>query len=167
MNRIVAILMGAALTGAPLAAHATIRVFRYSGTVCQAASLADGNVSYGQFGVQNNDPTTRRVICPLPTNNAGAANEVMTNMLAVTIYDRSTNSDVVCSLQATDSAGNIIFNQTLSSPSPGGPGSGLQQLLFNPSGHSIQDFWLLNCTLPAVQSGAFSHIAAITLTSQF
>ena len=166
MNRILATLLAAALAAAaPITAHAaTVRVFRYNGSVCQPATLADGDLIYGQFGVANHDTVARVVVCPLPTANAGAATETMTNMATVTIYNRSSTTSLGCTLEALDTAGNIQFAQTLSNNTPG---AGIQQLLFNPSGRTIQDTWLLICTLPGVQNGSYSHVAAITLTSQF
>jgi hypothetical protein len=142
--------------------------WRYHGSVCQK-SLSSSQVKYSQYGIENTatSGSTTEVTCALPLSGTVTTTETLANMAQITYYDRGAFSRVSCTLQAVDSAGNVIYSEAHTSPS-GGIGTGLQQFLFNPSGVNIQGAWLMAvCNLPPNNSGWPSHIVQTLLFSQF
>jgi hypothetical protein len=139
---------------------ATIRVFRFHGSTCVPTNASRNSVDYGTFGIHNISSASAGVVCPLPTNNSTSANETLTGMTAVAVYDRNSTADVTCTMQNQSGS----FTQTLSTS---GSSPAEMTLLFNPGGQSVQDIWFLTCSIPGVQSGSYSHIARTTVTSQF
>lgn len=158
-----------ALVAGSRSSFATIRTWRFSGSVCQAIASSRLQVEYNQYGVFNTGSTLATVICPLPLNNATSSLESMTNMLAVIVYNRSNTTNLTCTLLETDTTGGtVLFSQSMSL-SPLGPGSSSRQFLFDPSsaGGAITGVWSLQCNLPAVQSGDFSIVSAITVQTTY
>jgi hypothetical protein len=118
-------------------------------------------LEYSQFGIDNTSAAPVTIECPLPLSFNGNAIANVTAASAVA-YDRNTTSDVVCSLQVVNSLGNVLqsFNAQTSG---GGPGSNFQPLTFPVSQAISSNYWRLHCTLPAIQSGALSHLTTYGL----
>jgi hypothetical protein len=157
-----ALLLGSAMISTE--ALAVIRVYNYSGTVCQPVSGATTSVDYSQFGIQNNSASAITVECPLNTTVLSSELQTTFGSAIISGYDRSTTSNVSCTLQTVDSAGNVTFSMPGSS-SGGGPGSGPTGILsFSQVPPGVADgYWRLRCTIPGVQSGWASHVTSITL----
>src|SRR6185436_20860992 len=112
-------------------------------------------LTYTQFGVHNTASTAANVVCPITINGVTSA------QFSITAYDRSTISDVVCSVFGTGSDGNITLSASLSTNSSAGPPftrtTGFFSLAASKTAH-------LQCAIPAFQSGSgFSHLTSYRL----
>ena len=134
------------------------------GTVCQPITGATANcVEYTQYGVHNTCSTNITVECPLPiTSNSPAPSAWFAQYFA---YDRSTVDNVSCTIQKTDSSGNVTFQSTANT-SGGGAGSAVQSQIFTLTSQSFDSWWRFRCSLPGNQTaGWFSHLTSITIAS--
>jgi hypothetical protein len=149
-------------------AHATSRLHTVHGTICQPTSTSVGSIEYTQFGTQNISTTaTANVECPLPIDYQVLPVIEVLDQVQLIAYDRSTTADVSCSLRNVDVSGNVLMSLPKST-SGGGPGTGSQAVVFTPpAGTMISGIWSLVCSIPAVQSGAFSHVTTVLISSHF
>ena len=158
-------LSAAALSTVLVSSHAFAGPATYlPGTVCRLATASLANCAeYTQYGIQNNCSGGITVECPLPiTSNAPAPGAWFATYYA---YDRSTTSDVSCTIQKTDGAGVVVFQSSMNTGG-GGAGSGVQNPIFSLSGQSFDGWWRLRCWLPGVQTAGWpSHITNITIAS--
>jgi hypothetical protein len=154
-----------AAAGASRSALAGSRLTFYSGTLCQPINVSRDNVDYSHFGVNNLSSSVSVIVeCPLQTTSFSLPETVTT--VGVVTYDRHTLQNVSCTLTASDSAGNIQWQDTKTT-SGGGAGTGAVGLAFFPN-QAINQVWSLRCTLPAIQtSGWPSHTTSISMTSSF
>ncbi len=139
------------------------------GTVCQPMAGSVGFVDYDQFGVHNiSTGATVNVECPLPIDvQVFPTVSEQIDFVQVVAYDRSTTANVNCALRSVDIKGNVL-TYLPASTSNGGPGSGEQYLSFTPPANTpLAGFWSLVCSIPAVQSGAFSHVSTILTVSHY
>ncbi len=136
----------------------------YSGNLCHAVNTTDAeSFSYSQYGIQNNGGAALRVLCPLPMSAVGSAQDVVSTV-TVTGYDRSTTQDISCSLQQLGTDGNF-----LTTPVTQGTSSwdwAPKTITFSNMSPAVltSSTLLLDCTLPAVETG-FSHITSISISS--
>jgi len=100
------------------------------------------------------------VECPLSISDSSS------NLAAarVYIYDRNTTADVSCTQQKTDEGGTAIYSnyqQTFGSQ------AGLYTVTYaSPvSPVAFGGWWRFACSIPAVESGQFSHIASFVISS--
>ena len=131
------------------------RAHTYSGTICQPVPASVSCIEYSQFGVNNTCSTTQTVECPLPIDYSNAATTIFN--VYVVAYDRSTTSNVSCTLQKTNTDGLWTYSANATTFN-GGANSSSQFINFFPN-VSVDGFWHVRCTLPGVQTaGQFSHI---------
>lgn len=137
--------------------------FLESMTSCQAgAGTATFALDYSQFGVANVSSSAVSVECPLNLSDLNPRNNVVT-LARTVVFDRSTTSDIACDLQFTDFSGRAVFTTSVHSTG-GGPGSGPQELTYPFSVFPFAvAYWRVHCTIPPVESGAFSHVVSTAL----
>lgn len=155
MNKIIGAIVP--LCFALVSSQAVARTFVTPQTVCQPTSGFTGCINYDQFGAHNTCGVVATVECPLPISYPVATPTV--NTVGVFSYDRSTTTNVSCTLQRTDFAGNVLYTSTQSTAG-GGPGTGVQTNTFSPA-VSASGYWRLRCSVPAVNAGNFSHISNV------
>jgi hypothetical protein len=144
--------MSTALSGSAFAN----RVFLFSGTTCQPAN-SNTFLEYSQFGVDNASTQPAVIECPLPLSYLVDGTHVIS--VSGMAYDRNTTSNVTCTLQSADAAGNITGTFSAQT-NAGGPGSAAQPLPFSGVTGLASDYWRIRCTLPVPQSLALSHFVS-------
>jgi hypothetical protein len=161
MNRLLSASLLSVLATISSNALAGPRSFNFPGALCTTADPGK-TVFYNQFGVFNNSGGAITVECPLPTTTINATTDLQT--VTASVYDRSTSSDVTCTLSQTGFDGNLIFSTTAHTTG-GGPTSGNVALsLGNPPG-VLNGYWSVRCTLPATEFGAQSYMTAVLFTA--
>jgi len=143
------------LSLAVIPSSAAGRSFVNPGALCAPAVASSAScLTYNQFGVSNGCSTTQTVECPLPVSYPGAGATV--NQSFYDGYDRNSSSDVSCSLQKTDFAGNILFSSTANTS---GSAAGVQQPTFSVS-TSVVGYWRLRCSIPGATGSGVSHVVS-------
>ena len=129
-----------------------------SGNACSTElATIPTSVSINPWGATNSSASPIGVNCPLADATGGVTK---ITMLA---YDRSTATDVCCTISGFDTAGAFVPGPTLCTTG-GFPGASLQIVsMAVPSSNAR--IWTAHCTLPAVVAGAggYSHVVAIGL----
>jgi len=156
------ILISGALSGSAFA-----RTYTIHGTICRPIPANLSAAEYDQFGVHNISNATLTIECPLPLSYHEGGTAPAVTSVQTTVYDRSTTADVGCVLEHVNLNGAVLmslFNKTFGL----GPGTGSVDLPFTPDpGADTSGLWRLRCTIPAVESGAFSHVvSAIVQTAE-
>ena len=136
-----------------VASQASARSYQFHGSVCAPIAGAQDCVDYTQFGVHNICPSPVTVECPLPISWVSSTPNVFQTYFVG--YDRSTLTNLDCTLQKTDINGGVLYSATLSVTSTG---PSIKTFFPNVSQQSV---WRLRCTIPGVQGGQFSHLASM------
>jgi hypothetical protein len=144
----------------PTAATAQVRYLVRPGVLCQPLADSRDKVDYDHRGAFNTASVPATVNCPIPTWNRTE----LVSAIAVVLYDGSSTAEIECTAEATDYKGDTQWFNRQSTP-PGG--TGLQTLAFQPTGVVLGWLWTLQCILPAQQSGEFSRVTLIRMTSTF
>lgn len=139
------------------------RTFTFHATGCQPLNPSISSLVDDEFGVHNLGTTAATIECPLSAYAVGAFQVLV--MAETSVYDRSTTADVSCQLRRLDVFGGV-FDSFSASSSGGGPGTQRQTLDYQiPDGPRFEGPWVLRCTLPGSQNGAFSYVTATFLQS--
>jgi hypothetical protein len=136
------------------------------GTACQVSSGFAGSFSYSNYGIQNDGASQITVECPLPLSTDPTAINFLQSAY-ITVYDRSTTANVSCSLQRSDTNGDVSFSTSVNTTGCG-PGTGPQTLQFTiasyPPVYADYGYWRVQCTIPGVESNWHSHVTTIKFT---
>jgi hypothetical protein len=118
------------------------------GSQCNSQPADVSKVEFNQVGATNNSSTSIAAI------GCGAATQILAtiNTVQAVVYDRSSVSNIDCTLVLTDIFGSALFSQVKSSS---GNSAGNQLLTWNPGvgTHTIH----IGCNLPAQTASGFSH----------
>lgn len=129
----------------------------YSGSACNPNTPTDGSrINYTQFGVHNVSSAVANVTCPA---NQPSGSDIFN--ISATVYDRSTTTDVCCTMMVLNSDGLIIAS---AAPCSAGFGSGSQPLSFVPPFNASSTVELA-CSIPGVTANGFSHVATYRVAS--
>ena len=154
---------GFLVASALISSKASARIFTFHGTVCQPINGSIFGAEYTQFGVHNVSGAPITVECPFPLTGPTGSTPTITGA-STFAYDRSTTADVSCDLQKVAFDGSLVLSINAHTTG-GGPGSGFQGMSYAiPAGTLESGYWRIRCTIPAVQSGAFSHVTATFVT---
>jgi hypothetical protein len=159
----------ASATSIPFMAYTTM-----NGSACVPVQGSEGLVGYSQYGVHNaSDSSSATVICPLtPTiingppyfasrPQGGGCWADNSARPIVTVYDRSRDADVSCSLLVLTSEGAVWQSWSVASS---GFGSASQALQLPVSTTPFTSTYVLMCTLPPIDPATgYSHVAHLNL----
>jgi len=149
--------LGLALTSSDALAS---RSFRYPGAVCQPVQGSAGCVEYSQYGVHNTCGSTATVECALPIDTT-TSTIINVDYWSLALYDRNTSTNVSCTLNKVYIDGSIQYTTTLTSS--GSSASNIYLTVGPGLAQNGNYTWRARCTIPAVQSGNFSHIVMTQL----
>jgi hypothetical protein len=150
----------AAMVAFAHAAHADQTV--YSGNECVPIVSDTNKVDHTPtFGVDNISFSTAAVVqCPIRVPYSAVLNVTSAFVVA---YDRSTVANVNCVLLGLDFAGNVVWSDVVNTTG-GGPGTGLQFMVFPTRNRTGAIQVNMQCVLPAAEGNAFSHIEMYEVT---
>jgi len=158
MSRV--IVLGSAFASAlAVAGPLNAEVPRYGGTYCIPILGDQSKIERtAQFGVHNVSASTATVECPFHVPGSSAK----INSASVTIYNRSPTVSFTCTLFGLTQDGNILWQSTVSNSTPM---AGSQQLNFFTSPSVTINQLNMQCTIPPIASGNFSHVASYIANS--
>jgi hypothetical protein len=142
---------------AGLASTASADNRRLNGALCNPATpVDDGRINYSVFGVHNVSGATAQVSC-------GGVSVVSADVSTIeaVVYDRNPATNVSCVMRVQDAAGNQIAAAVRSSA---GSGVAPQTLTFIPP-VNVAGMVHLDCSIPAVSAGNFSHVTSYRINS--
>jgi hypothetical protein len=142
---------------AGLATTASADNRRLNGALCNPVTPTEASrINYGLFGVHNVSGVTAQVSC-------GGVSLVGADVFTIEaiVYDRNPATNVVCTMRVQDAAGNPIAGAVRSSA---GAGAGPQILTFVPPVNAA-GMVQLDCSIPAVSAGNFSHVTSYRIAS--
>jgi hypothetical protein len=133
------------LSGAVSHSYAAATAVTHGASCSPANSFDADRALYSRFGVSNVGTGTLNVHCPLE-NFRGPSMNNDPNQFFATVYDRTSDGDVYCTLFQLDSAGNIVQSVTKNTNSVG---LGASSLSFTINNSSSQLFlYDAQCTVP-------------------
>jgi len=163
MNKLIVtktLVLATLAAGVMVSSSAFARTILVPGTICQPVQGSGGCIEYSNYGVHNICSGVATVECPLPASENNNSPLPTVYQVYYTGYDRSTAANVNCSVQKTDTSGNVVYSAAANTGG-GGVGSGVQFPIVFPN-VSQDGWWRLRCTIPGVQTaGWFSHVTNI------
>ena len=140
----------------------------YSGSLCNPWQSTDaGKLIYDNYGVHNGSSSSANVVCgsgPL-IDDSGCGSGTGNNIASIVayVYDRSTTADVCCTVQIVNPDGTPAFSQNVCTSSSS---SAIKTLSVSPS-TPVDGSVVLQCSIPATQSGAPSYVTSYMVYYEF
>ena len=144
-----AVLPFATLATAFAASQADASTHLYPGVECQPIA-GSTCISYDNYGVRNNCSSAQMVDCPLSASSPGST---LSQATAI-VYDRHSSDNVSCSLQISNLYGDLLYNVSRVTSGENSSHMVLSWLSVN----QTFGFTRLRCSIPAVESGEYSHV---------
>ena len=141
-----------------LAAPANATDILHSANYCQPQYAYSNHIAYNNYGVYNNGAAAEKVECPFSLPYSGA---LTVNAVHLTVYDRSSTSNIQCTIRGIDVAGKQLWASTVASSGSDSTHSFLTATINEATLGTMH----MACLLPGKQGSAVSVISTDRLVT--
>ena len=152
---LISLMLATMTAGVAASAHAANVNVRVHGASCWSTNP---NVNFNQFGIYNLGASPATIYCPMPIMGQPPAFD-----MSMVAYDRSTTSNVVCTITASSPDGVTATFGTIQTSDSAGFGAQTASSGATFLGAPPNAYFALSCVLPAVAGPGASILTSFRL----